>query len=488
MKLTRLPLLVVAMLAITFSLAVRAQAQITTFVGEFDGTNGWEPYGSVTQGTDGNFYGTATGGVDAGGNIFRMTPSGEITNLYTFCSSNINCPDGEFPQTAPILGSDGNMYGVTYAGGSGNSGVFYRLTTGGEYTILYTFCANFPCNNDGLDPVSIILASDGNFYGITNYGGTGGEGTIFKITPTGQYTQLYSFCSLKNCTDGGPAFYPLVQGNDGNFYGTAYQGGSMGGGVIWELTASGTYKVLYNFCYNEDAEKCPDGSFPGPITKDAQGNFIGITGAGPSYIVYQMTPGGQYSVLSNFVFDGELGWPGTQLTLASDGNLYGTLNGGGSGSWAPKASGAIFKVTPEGQFVGLYNFCYCQHSTGFTPLDPVFQATDGTFYGTTAYGGIGGAPNDGDIGYGTVFQFSNGLSPLVETAPVAGPVGQSVVIVGNHLTGSASVTFNGVAAKFTVESDTYIKATVPKGATTGLVSVVTPSGTLNSNPQFVVTR
>jgi uncharacterized protein (TIGR03437 family) len=91
-------------------------------------------------------------------------------------------------------------------------------------------------------------------------------------------------------------------------------------------------------------------------------------------------------------------------------------------------------------------------------------------------------------GYGTIFTLSNGLSPLVETVPVAGPVGQTVLILGNRLTGTTSVTFNGAEAAFTVESDTYIKARVPAGATTGTVSVVTPSGTLKSNPQFVVSK
>jgi hypothetical protein len=105
------------------------------------------------------------------------------------------------------------------------------------------------------------------------------------------------------------------------------------------------------------------------------------------------------------------------------------------------------------------------------------QTPNGNFYGPAEYG------EDG-----TIFSLSNGLSPLVETVPVAGKPGQSVIILGNGLTGSTSVTFNGVAAEFTVESDTYIKAIVPPGATTGIVSVDTPSGTLNSNPQFVVTK
>jgi uncharacterized repeat protein (TIGR03803 family) len=110
--------------AFTFGLAVCAQALNVSFFADFNGTNGWEPYGSVTQAPDGNFYGTAAGGIYGGGNIFRMTPTGEIHSLYTFCSLP-NCADGGFPQTAPILGADGNLYGVTYGG----PGTFYRMTT-----------------------------------------------------------------------------------------------------------------------------------------------------------------------------------------------------------------------------------------------------------------------------------------------------------------------------------------------------------------------
>jgi hypothetical protein len=162
------------------------------------------------------------------------------------------------------------------------------------------------------------------------------------------------------------------------------------------------------------------------------------------------------------------------------------LNGGGSGSGAPKALGAIYEVTAAGAFKPLYRFCQCD-AGGFTPLDSLFQGTDGNFYGTTAYGGIGPDTSE-DWGYGTVFQFSNNLSPLAKTVPGAGPAGTTVIILGNGLTGSTSVTFNGVEAAFTVESDTYIKTTVPAGATTGTVSVVSPSGTLKSNPQFVVSK
>ncbi len=475
--------LAVACAAITFSLAVCAQAQTLNYFADFNGANGWEPYGSVTQATDGNFYGTTSGGiygVYGNDNVFRMTPTGEITSIFNF-GSKPNCTDGTSPRTAPILGSDGNLYGVTYGGGTvcGGDGVVYKMKLNGEVTILHTFC--FACL-DGSGPNGIILASDGNFYGTTNYGGTAGVGTIFKITPAGKYTQLYSFCSQTNCADGSYSVFPPVQGKDGNFYGTASAGGTLGAGVFYQLTSAGAYKVIHNFC----STSCPKGEYAWAytITQGANGNFYGTTYAG----AFEITATGDYTELASFAGEPQgMGWPGTALTLASDGNFYGTFIGGGSGSWAPFAWGGIYEITSKGEFKPLHSFC-CS-SSGFTPLDPVFQATDGNFYGTTAYGGIGGGKGGaGDFGYGTAFQFSNGLGPMVETVPVAGKVGRNVIILGNNLTGSTSVTFNGVAAKFTVESDTYIKATVPPGATTGTVQVTTPTAKLNSNPVFQVLK
>ena len=175
------------------------------------------------------------------------------------------------------------------------------------------------------------------------------------------------------------------------------------------------------------------------------------------------------------------------MTLASDGNLYGTFNGSGSGTWGPFGRGGIYEVSAQGKFRMLYGFCPSCNFSGFSPLAPVFQGTDGNFYGTTAFGGKGGLHGEA-YGYGTVFQFSNKLTPFVQTVPTAGKARKSVIILGYGLIGSTSVTLNGVAAEFTVESDTAIRATVPVGATTGKVSVVTPTGTLNSNPQFIVTR
>jgi uncharacterized repeat protein (TIGR03803 family) len=482
-----------ACVAFTLSLAVSAQAQTVTFSdlsGIGIGGTGWEPYGTVTQATDGNFYGTATNGIfGGGGNIFRMTPDGQITNFYTFVCSRTKCPYGAAPQTAPILGTDGNLYGVTSAGGNAPcaGGVFYRLTLQGKLSVLYNFGKT--CS-DGQWPQGITLGSDGNFYGATVYGGNSSDspGIIFKVTPSGEYTELYSFCSQANCADGEKPFSPPVEGDDGNFYGAANNGGTMGGGVIYKVTASGAYSVIYNFCNLENGA-CPDGAYPYAIAKDADGNFVGTADGGTSGygVVFKITPNGKYSALYSFSNIGMFGWPGSQLTLANDRNLYGTFVGGGSGSWDGKLLGAIYRISSNGDFTPLHAFCQCGAGKGFNPIAGVFQGTDGNLYGTTAFGGIG-PDTDEDWGYGTVFQYASGLGPIVETVPTAAKAGKQVLILGNHLSGTTSVTFNGMPADFTVESDTYIKATVPTGATSGAVSVTTPTGTLNSSPQFVVTR
>ncbi len=486
MKLMRLSLL--ALVAIAFSsLTLSAVAQTVTFsdlTGIGPGGTGWEPYGTVTQATDGNFYGTATNGIfGGGGNIFRMSPTGEITNVYTFVCSKTKCPYGAFPMTAPILGADGNLYGVTSAGGNspGGGGVFYKLTVDGQFTSLHSFGQTL---TDGTWPQGITLGSDGNFYGATVYGGNRSEqpGVIFKITPAGEYTELYALCSRAKCADGEKPFSPPVEGNDGNFYGATTTGGANGGGVIYKITSTGHYSVIHNFCSPSDYQ-CTDGSVPYGITKGADGNFYGTTYSG----VFKITPDGQYSLVNSLATSSHFGSPYSQPILGSDGNLYGMMDGGGSGSWVGRVRGAIYRVSTTGDSKTLYAFCQCGSGTGFNPISGLFQGTDGNLYGTTAFGGIGPDTNE-DWGYGTVFQYSSGLGPIVETVPVAGKAGQKVLILGNNLTGTTSVTFNGMNASFTVVSDTYIKATVPVGATTGKVSVATPSGTLNSNPQFRITN
>lgn len=285
---------------------------------------------------------------------------------------------------------------------------------------------------------------------------------------------MYTFCSRENCADGSLPRSAPMQASNGNFYGTTQLGGSHNDGVVYEITPTGSYKVLYNFCAQVN---CSDGQYPmSAVVQDSAGNLFGTAFYGGAYgdgVVYEITPKNQYVVLYSFNgIDGGSSY--AALTLANDGNLYGT-SVISNNNWN---EGNIFKVTPQGEYTSLYSFCNYGTCTGYTPMTTLLEATNGTLYGATTYGGA--------YNYGTVFSLNNSLSPLVETVPMRGKVGTRVIILGNNLTGSTSVTFNGTEAAFTVESDTYITATVPTGAITGTISVTTPTGALNSNPVFQV--
>ncbi len=470
-------ILVLLTLVLAFTLTQSAQAQTLTTVATFNGADGYGPLASVVQATDGNFYGTTSSGGDIfqEGTFFRVTLGGKLTDLYNFCSDP-QCPDGAFLSSAPILASDGNLYGVTGGGGNSNdAGTVYRMTLGGKLTTVYAFCPALPCT-DGEGPTGLVQGSGGNFFGTTsvapNSEGTYG-GTIFSMSPKGEIKTLHTFCSRANCMDGDFSMFPPILGSDGNLYGVTYFGGNQQGGLLWELTAAGAYKVLYNFCGKSGVCKSAN---PFTVVRDFNGNFFGTTafgGANNSGVVFEITANGQYIDLHDFDNRNGPTWPYTGLTLANDGNLYGVSGGG------VENGGFIFEITlTDGSFKNLYIFNGPGDAS--EPPGPLVQGTDGDFYGTTTYG-----PGNAD---GMVFRLSNGLNPLVETVPAAGKVGKRILILGNNLTGTTSVTFNGVPAEFTVEKDTFIRATVPSGASTGTVSVVTPTGTLNSNPQFVVTK
>ncbi len=447
------------------SLAVCAQAQTVTFIYQFTDQNA---AGSLVQASDGNFYGTAGGGTFGDGQVFRVTPAGELTTIYSFCSQ-AECADGTNP--GPLtFASDGNLYGATDGGNVGkDNGTLFRMTLDGRITTLYKFCPQRGCY-DGLVPTGLMQARDGNLYGVAHYGGKGNYGTIFRLSLAGEFTLLHTFCEKTSCSDGLLPKFAMIQATDGDFYGTA-SGGTNSAGVFYRLTPDGIYKVLYNFC---PVSGCPDGYGPNGVVQGADGNFYGTTFGYGSYdggTIFEITPSGEERTLQSFRPNhGNI--PDYGLTLASDGNFYGDTDDDGF-----NGVGTLFQLTPADKYTTLYNF----GSAGYDPYSgALVQGTNGEIYGTTLYSFVATG--------GTIFSLDNGLSPLVQTVPLGGTAGQAVLILGNGLTGSSSVTFNGVKAAFTVESDTYIKVTVPGGATTGMVSVVTPSGTLKSNPQFAVTK
>jgi uncharacterized repeat protein (TIGR03803 family) len=476
--------------------AIAAPGQTFNTMFTFDNTNGEGPQGPLVQGPDGNYYGvTVYGGVNnctggPCGTVFKITPEGTLTTIYNFCSLT-DCADGYNPVGALVLGIDGNFYGVTANFGnipsevlcSKNCGTVFKITPGGTLTTLHSFVGS-----DGEEPLAGLVQGGDEFYGTTALGGAGSHacndntiacGTIFRITPRGTLTTLYDFCSQTNCTDGKFPLAPLIQASDGNFYGTTNSGGATnsnctGCGTVFKITPRGTLTTLYDFCSQTN---CADGAFPETrLIQVSDGQFYGATngtGIVNSGTVFKMTPGGKLTTLYSFPATGS----GQLISLAqvTDGNFYGTALANGSDFY-----GTFFQITPTGTPTTLHTFT--GGTDGISP-DSVFQATNGSLYGTTG----GGVPCDECTPlYGTVFSEDMGLGPFVTFVQNSGKVGQSAQILGQGFTGTSGVSFNGTPARFTVQSDTYLTAKIPAGVASGIVTVTTPSGKLSSNVTFRV--
>jgi uncharacterized repeat protein (TIGR03803 family) len=281
------------------------------------------PFSGLTLGTDGNYYGTTNGpGTAEGlGSVFKMTANGNVTTLYNFDPAS-----GEYPNAPPIEGFDGNFYGTTSAGGSiGNNGTVYRTTSAGGFTNLHRLGENqgdcnwaaylfatFGCPNGPL-----VQGRDGYLYGTTYFGGTNGQGSVFKISYSGAFTTLYSF----DVTHGSYPLGPMVQGNDGNFYGTTTEGGlGYGYGMIFKITPAGALTVLHAF--NGDS----DGYVPfAGLIQASDGNLYGTTFAGGALhggTLYRISPAGVFTVVHNFD-PAIVSFPQTTPVQHTNGKLYG---------------------------------------------------------------------------------------------------------------------------------------------------------------------
>ena len=223
---------------------------IYLFTGVTDGAN---PVSALTAGGDGNFYGTTPGGYPYGtptGTIFRVTPAGVLTTLHAFSAvdSNYDNTDGAYPVASLVLGSDGFLYGTTETGGPKEGGTIFRMALDGTFTTLATLDGTVSGGVFG--PTSALVeGTDGNFYGGTPYGGTGdagsiGYGTIYRVTPGGVVTLLYSF---QGDADGYEVDHALVLGKDGNLYGTTSYGGANGPGTLFQVTPAGVLTTLHSF-------------------------------------------------------------------------------------------------------------------------------------------------------------------------------------------------------------------------------------------------
>jgi uncharacterized repeat protein (TIGR03803 family) len=420
------------------------------------GSNGKQPLASVIQGSDGNFYGTTSGGGASGnGTVFKMTSTGTLTTLYNFCSQT-NCTDGFNPTAALVQGTDGNFYGTTSEGGAFEhppnapalGGTVFKITPSGLLTTLYSFClgsSNGVCL-DGNNPLAaLILGTDGNLYGTTNSGGANGSGTVFRITPTGTLTTLYNFCSrfttgVINCTDGARPATALVQDSSGNLYGTTQAGGAgtgnptgglVGGpgGTVFEIVhvpgiptninphPEFALITLYSFC---NQPNCADGETPTALVQAANGNFYGTTykggatGAGTVFEIFSLIPltvgtaresstKKLLTVSTLYTFCSQTnctdGQNPTGLVQGSNGDFYGTtsLQGGHSG-------GTVFEITPGGSLTTLHGFCSESNCTDGQDPTGLAQAENGNLYGTTFSGGANGD--------GTVFGLPASVPPI----------------------------------------------------------------------------
>lgn len=425
----------------------------------FSGADGQVPTAHLTQGTDGNFYGSTSGGGDTfDGTVFRITPDGTLTSLHSFSYTM----DGSIP--APLFqGADGNFYGTAASGGAGRSGTIFRLTPGGDVTVLHAFSDDggegsnvnsgvlqdqngdlrgvtfyggaygsgtlFDLTAGGVFSVqhdfgrtfnaegassiaALVQGPDGSFYGTAQSGGFTNNGTVFKIDAVGTVTNLHDFSvrdASGNNADGVSPQAGLILGQDGNFYGTTHDGGVSGSGTIFKVTPAGEFTLLHSFTLRDDNFFNEDGATSSAsLVQGADGSFYGtaiLGGANGNGTIFKITPGGVFTTLysfsaldDNFVnLDGR--FPVAGLVQGKDGSFYGTtLQGGANGS------GAIFKVTSAGAFTSLYNFDALnnsqQNKKGANPFAALVQARDGSFYGTTQYGGINGT--------GTIFAVTAG--------------------------------------------------------------------------------
>jgi uncharacterized repeat protein (TIGR03803 family) len=302
---------------------------------------GYNVYAGLTEGADGNFYGTSYfGGDKNGGSIFKVTPSGTFTLLR---SLGENKRDAYFPYGGVVQGPDGNLYGTTLRGGVNDKGTVFRISTSGsDFSIIASFAGSDGENPEG----TLIVGADGNLYGTTLQGGSSNRGTIFRVTTGGSVSTVYSFPSLgafntlglsTNETGANPRA-GLFLAADGNYYGTAYQGGANGYGTVFRMTPGGAVSVVHAFT------GAPFGSgFPlSGVTQDASGNLYGTTESG-GYLnqgtAWRIAPDGTFSLLHSFsgtLIDGSKP-NGTLVPLG--GAIYGaTLSDSVSGE------GVIFKL------------------------------------------------------------------------------------------------------------------------------------------------
>jgi uncharacterized repeat protein (TIGR03803 family) len=352
----------------------------------FTGANGANPYSGLVQGIDGNFYGTTEfGGSSNMGTVFKINSTGSLTTLCSFSGTSGVCPGGG--PVGLMQATDGNFYGLTLFNSinerspsnwsATGMGTVFKINSSGLFSSLCTFNGT-----NGAGPnAGLVQGNDGNLYGTAQRGGNGGGGTVFMVTLAGSLTSLWSFMG----TDGAYPQTSLFLGSDGNFYGTTSVAGSYGYGTVFKINSTGSLATIYSFSdFNSPQSSLIQGN---------DGNFYGsITRPGTSYgSIYTITSSGSLSTFCPLSgFDGPyLGKMPGQLILGTDGSVCGTAIGGSESS---NNDSVVFRITPDGSLTTVCTFTAGGFWAGSQSFHPnLLEGNDGNFYGTTYYGGTSGS-------------------------------------------------------------------------------------------------
>ncbi|HEY3778571.1 MAG TPA: choice-of-anchor tandem repeat GloVer-containing protein [Rhizomicrobium sp.] len=353
-----------------------AQASDYNVIHDFDGTDGNQPIAGLILDGAGNLYGTAeTGGVNNDGVIFKMSPNGTETVLYSFTGS----ADGAYPDGSVSLDEKkGDLYGTASAGGASGNGIIYKLSKRGKLTALH----NFDGAGDGGYPTGPLVRDKlGDLYGVTFVGGADSYGTVYELAANGSFAVLHTF------TGGGDGETPrsgLIRDGAGNLYGVAEGGGggncNFGCGVIYKIAPDGTFTTLYSFADSAD------GFYPiGGLYRDDAGDLYGTTlfgGAAGYGTAYSLAANGTHTVLYSFTGGDDGAYPEGTLIRNRSGRIYGTASLGGA-----YQDGTIFKIAPTNKENVVHTF---DGSDGTTPAVGLTKGKLGVFYGVTCCGGTNG--------------------------------------------------------------------------------------------------
>jgi uncharacterized protein (TIGR03437 family) len=392
--------------------------------GQFN--SGYSGPTALVLGPSGSLYGTTEAGgcvpgpngctIGSGsGTVFAVSPSGQLSTIHVFDPANPNLQDGQYPQAGLAPGPNGLFYGMGTQGGStaGKAlGIAFSISPSGVYNILYRF-PNPNTTAGGFQPQDgLLAASDGSLYGQTSSGSANGCGSVFKLSGSGAVTTIYDHPATAYCGVGGGEG-SMIQGADGNIYGTYRQGGGPAFGIIFKITpATGTLTTLYTF-----QGGCTDGAFPDAgLVQGSDGNLYGTTSYGGAYCVggtiFRIAPDGTgYTILHSFGNPAgpavEGFEPNAPLIQARDGNFYGTTLRGGMGKCSASTScGTIFVMSPCGAVTTLYDFDFSANNSAgpWAPAGGLVQVADGSFYGMTSAGGANsGTPACSTYGCGAVY-------------------------------------------------------------------------------------